>query len=115
MTNRKRLLREIVLDVLFGREQGTYPPNLIANLKTTVAEVLGRKSPAPDKTFSPFPQQARLDYDDDALVQEIFWDLLIERVVTIGMDASNSELPWFRLHSETAENLNLSNAGRTRP
>jgi hypothetical protein len=102
MTERKRLLRALVLDILFRRETGSYPPNQLANLKTN-AEALERKTPAP-KVFSPFPQQPRLDYDDDLLVQEIFWDLVIERVVTIGMDASNADLPWFRLHSEAAEN-----------
>lgn len=95
MNERKRLLRSVVLDILLGQEEGTYPANQIPNLKTTVAEVLKRRTPSQEEVFAPFPHQPRLSYDDDALVQEIFWDLVIEKVLTIGMDATNASLPWF--------------------
>jgi len=35
-------------------------------------------------------------YQIAELTREVFWDLVIQRVLTIGMNAQNSEYPWFR-------------------
>lgn len=31
------------------------------------------------------------------LIGEIFWDLIIERIITLGVDESNAEYPWYRV------------------
>ena len=67
MNTSKADLRNVILDIVFGRE--------------TVREA------------------------DWLLVNEIFWDLVAERVLTPGMNSSNLKFPWFRLHSEAAANL----------
>jgi hypothetical protein len=67
-----------------------------------VAEVLRRRAGGADSASIYAPH---LDDSDAVLVQEIFWDLIVERVLTIGADAANSQLPWFRLHSDAKDNL----------
>ena len=42
---------------------------------------------------------------DKLLVQEIFWDLIYQRVLTLGIDLANREFPFFRLHSNFEENV----------
>ncbi len=42
-------------------------------------------------------QEKQLNPIDKLTINEIIWDLLIERVVTPGFDASNPNLPFFRL------------------
>jgi hypothetical protein len=42
-------------------------------------------------------QEKRLNPLDELSVNQIIWDLIIDRVLTIGMDASNQEWPWLRL------------------
>lgn len=39
----------------------------------------------------------RLDPKDELMIDEILWDLIVERVLTIGKDASNEKYPWIRL------------------
>lgn len=45
--------------------------------------------------------------DDWQTVQEIFWDLVCERVISPGRDSANPTFPSFRVHSETAAKLSL--------
>jgi hypothetical protein len=40
------------------------------------------------------------------IVLEVFWDLFIERIVTVGKDAANDSMPSFRLHSDARSNAN---------
>ncbi len=42
---------------------------------------------------------------DKLLAQEIFWDLIYQRVLTLGIDVANREFPFFRLHSNFEENV----------
>jgi hypothetical protein len=100
MSERKQLLREIILDILAGRERTTFPPSQIGNLLSGVAEVLNRRQLKENSSLSMFPAQSELAYDDKLLAQEICWDLMVERVITPGMDFPNSELPYIRVHSE---------------
>jgi hypothetical protein len=54
---------------------------------------------------SVFGREATLEPADESLVQEIFWDLVVEKVLTIGKNPANPNFPWFRLHSEASENI----------
>ena len=105
MNPRKEELRNIVLDIVFGREKVFYGATQFGHLTAGVAEVLGRRHGDKQSSESVFPRQERLEYNDLMIVQEIFWDLVVERVLTIGMNSDNAEYPWFRLHSEATANL----------
>ena len=100
MNPRKAELRAIVLDVVFRRRQVTYSPTQYGHLSLGVAEVAYQK-----KAIGGWGSEQRLDEDDEMLVQEIFWDLVVEKVLTIGLDSANSKYPFFRLHSEAKANL----------
>lgn len=41
----------------------------------------------------------RLSSEDDATATEVFWDLVLERIVTPGLNEAN-KFPFFRVHSE---------------
>lgn len=105
MNARKSELRDIVLAVIFGKEEVNYPPNQFNHLAMGVALILSRRSGGVSFS-SPEP---RLSNSDTMLVQEVFWDLVVERVITIGLDAENSLFPWFRLHSDAETNLKRVN------
>ena len=42
---------------------------------------------------------------DKMLVQEVFWDLIYQRVLAVGIDLANREFPFFRLHSDFEDNI----------
>lgn len=97
--NRKAQLRTVVLDIICKREPATYAPTQFASLVANVAEVLARQAGQSKGSVwqNPSPD---LNEGDKMLVSEIFWDLVVEKVITIGLDSANQGYPWFRLHSE---------------
>jgi hypothetical protein len=97
MNERKSVLRQIVLDVVFGLEPTQYPATQLRALQSAVAEVIVRRSEQKLPDYMPYAPP--LSREDSDLVNEIAWDLIIERVITPGMDPSNCDLPWFRLTS----------------
>jgi hypothetical protein len=106
MNKRKTEIREVILDIISGRAKTKYPPTQVGNLLTGVAEVLNRRAGKAEDSQNVFPHNSELEYDDKLLAQEIFWDLIVERIITPGWDFPNSELPFFRVHSEAKERLN---------
>jgi len=107
--NRKDELRGVVLDIISEREHVTYDPWQFGQLTAGVAEVLFKRCNSPDSgSPSVFQPERRLVEEDWLLVQEIFWDLVFERVITIGLNSSNPEYPWYRLHSEASQHLEVS-------
>jgi hypothetical protein len=101
MTKRKKEFRKIVLDIIAGREASKYEVYQKDAFFGAVAEVLQRQTGKTPDDHDRYPRDPRLEHDDKLLVQEIFWDLILERVITPGLDFPNSELPYFRLHSES--------------
>lgn len=102
MKNRKLELKNIMLDIIYRREATTYCPDQEGNLLHGVAEVLKRRAGKSNESenLTIYPQSPELDEDDKLLCQEVFWDLIIDRVITPGSDGANLELPFFRRHSE---------------
>ena len=100
MDKRKTELRRIVLDIILGREAVTYDRWQFAHLSAGVAEVLSRRGSVEVFSTSAVLHEPRLAEADWQLTQEIFWDLICERVITPGSDSTNDQLPFFRLHSE---------------
>ena len=90
-----------MIDIISGKEKVQYSPNQQAHLLTGLAEVLVRRGETPAATSRSFTSRfdPELRGDDELLAMEIFWDLIIDRVITPGMDKVNP-LPHFRIHSE---------------
>jgi hypothetical protein len=102
MSNRKSELRKIVEDIIFERqkEKVQYPRDL-NHLKLRVSKVLEKQ----DGEFDACPSSTRqLSQTDNELIQEIFWDLFIERIITLGEDGMTRSEPPYRLHSEASNN-----------
>ena len=86
-------LRSVVLDVLAGREHTSYDPTQYEHLKISAAEVLrGRE-------LNQRVSNARLSPHDSELFLELFWDLFRQGIITLGLNDSNREFPWFRITS----------------
>ena len=105
MSTRKFEIRGVVLDLIAGRETSQYGASSFSGILSGVAEVFERRRNKPKDALGMFSHAASLDGDDTLLANEVIWDLLFERVLTPGMDASNLGLPWVRVHSEARERL----------
>ena len=106
MSTPKAELRAVVLDILLGKEPVAFDTWQFGHLTANVAEVLWRRHNSGDThSGSMFQPERRLEEEDWELVQEIFWDLVCERILTPGKDHANPLFPWFRLHSEAAAKL----------
>jgi hypothetical protein len=105
MNTRKAELRGVMLDIIAGREPTKYEVYEMGALIGAVAEVLHRRTGKSADEHDRYPRSPQLEDEDRLLAQEIFWDLILERIITPGWGLPNSELPYFRLHSEVDENI----------
>src|SRR5262245_18414577 len=87
-------IRAVAIDVLAGREKVNYDPTQYASLQSDVAEVLARREQATVPSGRGFLSRA-----DSLIFQEVFWDLFLQRIITIGLDDTTREFPFFRLSS----------------
>ena len=101
MKTRKEELRAIMIDIISSKETVQYTPDQQVNLFIGVAEVLARRGDTPKDLRRSFVTRSHpiLGESDELLAMELFWDLIIERVITPGLNKSNP-LPFFRVHSE---------------
>lgn len=90
-------LRSVVLDLISGRERAGYPLDQFVHLALGVAEVLYKRETQPQQGVQSQPQLSSADRE---LVGEIFWDLFLQRIITLGSDTSNPAFPWFRVSSQ---------------
>jgi hypothetical protein len=95
----KHILRALVLEALSKTPQ-TQIVSITNDVEKLVAEH-GLFPSADDCQRSgidyKYYQQRNLNPIDKLTINQIIWDLIIERVVTPGFDASNPDLPFFRL------------------
>jgi len=95
----KHVLRALILEVL-GRTPQTQIVNAINDVERLVAEY-GLFPSADDCQRSgidyKYYQQKNLKPIDKLTIGEVIWDLIIERIVTPGYDASSPNFPFFRL------------------
>ena len=95
-------LREIVVDILLGRERTDFAPNQWAHVTDGVRQVIARRAGvAPN---SP-DYRHRMHAEDAELVRDIFWDLFRQGFITLGLDDSNAAWPFFRLSRFGKESL----------
>ena len=92
-------LRLAAFDVLSGRVSTGYDPSQYRHLVIGVAKALeDRVKPSDSAHYSRVSSDdPRLESEDADMFLEIFWDLFREGVITLGLDDSNPEFPWFRL------------------
>jgi hypothetical protein len=92
-------IRAVCLDLLAGRERGAYDLTQYQNLLIGVAQVLDRREGGTGGreyqgggTFGP-----SLSADDRELFLEVFWALFREGIITLGLNDSNRQFPFFRV------------------
>jgi hypothetical protein len=85
-------IRNVVVDILLGREGVQYEPSQFESLKSGVNEVFARRTRqnASCSFLSSNPQ-------DEELVRDVFWDLFRQGAITLGLNNSNPNWPFFRL------------------
>ena len=86
-------LRSAVLDILAGREHTTYDASQYEHLKIGVSDVLQSRERGGRMSNS------QLSPHDSELFLELFWDLFRQGIITLGLNDSNREFPWFRVTS----------------
>lgn len=84
-------IRDVVIDILLGKEAVQYEASQFQNLKSGVHEVFLRRSGHRE------PGQPTQSSQDAELIRDVFWDLFRQGAITLGMDNSNLSWPFFRL------------------
>jgi len=89
-------IRNVVIDILAGREKVNYSPNQYAHLISGVAEVFQRRE---QTILAPsfLHHDPHLSGNDTELAREVFWDLFRQAVITLGCDNANQNYPFFSL------------------
>jgi hypothetical protein len=89
-------VRDAMVDILTGREQVTQMPRHWVDLQNETALALDRRAgrSLPDQHGLSL---VRLSADDAELVRDVFWDLFRQGFITLGLDDSNPQWPFFRL------------------
>lgn len=86
-------MRKVTIDILAERETTRYPPNRFENLIIGVSEVFSRREGRPANS-----NQSSLARNDELLLQEVFWDLFRQGIITLGGNNTQA-YPWFRVSS----------------
>lgn len=88
-------LRAVALDILARREQVPYEPSQYEHLSLGLGQVFARR----EGRIQPGHHGATysLDAQDKELLLELFWDLFRQGVISLGMNDSNREFPFFHL------------------
>jgi len=89
-------VRAVALDLLAGREQGSYQLTQYQNLMVAVGEVFTRREHATQRPVSASPY-AQLSPNDSELFLEVFWSLFREGIITLGSNDANRDFPHFRV------------------
>lgn len=97
-------IRNVVVDILAGREKGSYEPTQYGNLLFCVGDVFERRdsltsSQNRSQSIKVSRGSANLDHEDREIFLEVFWDLFRQGIITIGLNDSNREFPFFRVSS----------------
>ena len=95
----KHILRALVLEVVNHE-----PQTQIVNVTNSVERLVVERDLFPSSEDCQrlgidfkYYQNKTLNSTDKLTINQIIWDLIIERIVTSGYDASNPNLPFFRL------------------
>lgn len=88
-------IRAVVLDILCGRESVQYEPSQYEHLRLGIAEVFARR----EGRIQPghYSDTCHFDRQDSEKFLEVFWDLFRQGIITLGLNDSNREFPFFRI------------------
>jgi hypothetical protein len=86
-------IRRAAMDILAGRESCTYEPTQYRNLNSGVAQVLQKWDGNSSSNSAP------LSLNDRDIFLEVFWDMFRQGIITLGINDSNPNFPWFKLSS----------------
>jgi len=98
-------IRSAMLDLLAGREKATYELSQYRHLEIGVAEVFDRRESGPP-TDRHHVSKLHLSRADADLFLEVFWSLFQQGIITLGIDSSNPQFPFFRLSQAGAKIVN---------
>ena len=90
-------IRAVILDIISGKEKVSYDPNQYGHVECGVAEVLAKRESISRSNGIINSGNYPISSSDKNLVLEIFWALFREGIITLGLDSSNREFPFFRL------------------
>lgn len=85
-------IRDVVVDILLGRERTMYGADQFTSLAHGVHEVFARRS-----GDTRHPTQVTQNAQDEELVRDVFWDLFRQGAITLGMNNANPGWPFFRI------------------
>ena len=92
----KAVLRRLTLEAFHAA-----PTTQFRSLVNAVARLAAERGiMGTDRTVGPglvSLSEPRLSNGDETDLQEVVWDLIVERVLTPGTDGSNPEWPWLRM------------------
>lgn len=88
-------LRQIVLDLLSGREHyKSLPLDQFSNLSIGVASVFQARGDSDVRGGGAHPH---LNKEDEGMVREVFWELFRQGIITLGIDSCNPNFPFFKI------------------
>lgn len=90
-------IRAVALDLLASRETGSYGVSQYESLLTAIGEVFTKREGPKPQQVRYFSGDASLSPADKETFLEVFWGLFREGIITLGMNDSNREFPWFRV------------------
>src|SRR5688572_19902591 len=85
-------IRDVVIELLGGRERSQYNLEQFRGLQTAVGDVFERRR-------SGQSGRASISAADSDVFREVFWDLFRQGIITLGVDDANPQYPWFRVSS----------------
>lgn len=87
-------IREVVVEIILRRVRVNYDPTQFANLVSGVGEVFAaRRGEQVQRSLA----GQRVHADDAELIRDVFWDLFRQGFITLGLNDSNPQWPFFRL------------------
>src|SRR5436190_5437765 len=92
-------IRAVFLDLLAGREPTEYYDLQQYGYVSKNIAIVFQKRESPDlhKEWRARGDWPELSEPDLSLVSEVFWNLFLERIITLGINSGNSQYPFFRV------------------
>ena len=91
-------IRNVVIDILIGREKVNYSPDQYEHLLIGLLKYFNEEK-AYRILLRCFETEPRPSSEDAELAREIFWDLFRQGIITLGSDNANREFPHFKVSS----------------
>lgn len=84
-------IRKVALDILAERVKPLYNPTEYDSFRLDVGSILE------ERETGKCPSMPMMSYEDSEIFLEVFWDLFRQGIITLGMNNSNREFPFFHV------------------